>query len=231
MKSDDRESFLEWYKTNVNSIFYFPVELLKYSRSDVDILRRCCLQFWELFMSITMTTEEDGGIDQFVTCITIASACNLVFRTNFLRPATIGIIPAQGYRPEEKHSVKALQWNKYVSQCEGVHIQHPRNGGEKIIDQYYETIATMKLKMVKRLLWNTMAVFGMDVQNGIKNTPLALSISYQWQIFIIKPWKRNYILKSKDLLTVVNGNVNLTRKFGKISISNGVLNPSILSLH
>jgi hypothetical protein len=48
-------------------------------------------------MSITMTTEEDGGIDQFVTCITIASACNLVFRTNFLRPATIGIIPAQGY--------------------------------------------------------------------------------------------------------------------------------------
>jgi hypothetical protein len=64
-----------------------------------------------------------------------------------------------------------------------------------------------------------MAVFGMDVQNVMHNTPLTLSISYQWQIFIIKPWKRNYILKSKGLLTVVIGNVNLIRKFGKISIS------------
>jgi ABC-type uncharacterized transport system ATPase subunit len=67
-----------------------------------------------------------------------------VFRTNFLRPKTIGIIPAQGYRPEEKQSVKALQWIKYVAQLEGVHIQHARNGGEKTINQYrvdgyYET--------------------------------------------------------------------------------------------
>jgi hypothetical protein len=53
-----------------------------------------------------------------------------LFRTNFLRPKTIGIIPAQGYRPEEKQSVKALQWIKYVAQLKGVHIQHARNGGE-----------------------------------------------------------------------------------------------------
>ncbi|CAC5390200.1 unnamed protein product [Mytilus coruscus] len=37
---------------------------------------------------------------------------------------------AQGYRPEEKHSVKDLQWSK------GLHIHHTRNGGEKTIDQY-----------------------------------------------------------------------------------------------
>jgi hypothetical protein len=137
MKSDDRESFLEWYKTNVNSIFDFPVELLEYCRSDV---------------AMTMTTEEDGGIDPFATCITIASACNLVFRTQFLRPATLGIIPAEGYRPVEKHSVKALQRIKYVSQCEEVHIQPARNGGEKIFDQYrvdcyYETKDGEKVAM------------------------------------------------------------------------------------
>jgi hypothetical protein len=35
---------------------------------------------------------------------------------------TIGIIPAQGYRQEEKHSIKAMQWIKFLSTTEGVHI-------------------------------------------------------------------------------------------------------------
>jgi len=61
----------------------------------------------------------------------------------FLRPDTIGIIPAQGYHQEEKPSIKAMQWIKYVSETEGVHIQHVRNGGKKEIrpykvDGYYE---------------------------------------------------------------------------------------------
>jgi hypothetical protein len=73
----------------------------------------------------------------------IAWARNLVFRTKFLRPDTIVIIPAQGYRQEEKHSIKAMQWIKYLSTTEGVHIQHARNDGEKEIgpykgDGYYE---------------------------------------------------------------------------------------------
>lgn len=87
-------------------------------------------------MAMTSTAVGGEGIDPFANCITIASACNLVFRSNFLRPDTIGIIPAQGYRPEEKHCVKALQWIKYVAQSESVHIQHACNGGEKTIDQY-----------------------------------------------------------------------------------------------
>ena len=124
--------------------FDFHQELLKYCRSDVAILRQCRLKFRELFMAMTSSAVGDKGIDSFATCITIAFACNLVFRTNCLRPETIGIIPAQGYRPEEKQSVKALQWIKYVAQLEGVHIQHARNGGEKTINQYrvdgyYET--------------------------------------------------------------------------------------------
>jgi hypothetical protein len=152
MKSDDRETFLEWYTEHKKDTFDFQQELLKYCRSDVDILRRCCLKFRELFMAMTSSDVGDEGIDPFETCITIASACNLVFRTNFLRPKSIGIIPAQGYRPAEKQSVKALQWIKYVAQLKGVHIQHARNGGEKTIDQYrvdgyYETTDGEKVVM------------------------------------------------------------------------------------
>jgi hypothetical protein len=82
------------------------------------------------------SADGHGGIDPFQKCITIVSACNLVFRTKFLRPDTIGIIPAHGYRQEEKHSIKATQWIKYLSTTEGVCIQHARNGGEKEIGPY-----------------------------------------------------------------------------------------------
>jgi hypothetical protein len=56
---------------------------------------------------------------------------------------------------QEKQSVKALQWIKYVAQLKGVHIQHARNGGEKTIDQYrvdgyYETKDGFMIKF-KRL--------------------------------------------------------------------------------
>ncbi|VDI13173.1 Hypothetical predicted protein [Mytilus galloprovincialis] len=136
MKVDDREIFLEWYAANAHKKFDFKLELLKYCQSDVDILRRCCLKFRRLFMAMTTIDSNKDGIDPFEKCITIASACNLVFRKNFLRPETIGIIPAQGYNPEEKHSIKALKWLRYVSKSKGIHIQHARNGGEKCIGDY-----------------------------------------------------------------------------------------------
>ena len=122
MKPEAKEEFLAWYEKHRNDHFDFQTELLEYCKSDVDILRCCSLQFREDFMEIT-------GIDPFEQCVTIASACNLVFRTNFLPSETIGIIPHHGYRPEQKHSIKALQWLKYIAHTEGVHIRHARNGG------------------------------------------------------------------------------------------------------
>ena len=107
MRLKDRKSFFMWYETNYRQRFDFQRELLRYCRSDVDILRRACLTFRQLFLEMT-SGDGQGGIDPFQKCITIASACNLVFRTKFLRPDTIGIIPAQGYRQEEKHSIKAM---------------------------------------------------------------------------------------------------------------------------
>lgn len=59
-------------------------------------------------MQMTSRNDEEG-IDPFAHCITIASACNLVFRNLFLEEQSIGIIPPQGYRSKEIQSVKAMQ--------------------------------------------------------------------------------------------------------------------------
>ena len=53
MKPEDRDTFLTWYDKHKGVRFDFRHELLEYCRSDVDILRRCCLKFREDFMKIT----------------------------------------------------------------------------------------------------------------------------------------------------------------------------------
>lgn len=59
-----------------------------------------------------MTSRNDEvGIDPFT--ITIASACNFVFRSLFLARQSIGVIPPQGYQLKDRQSVKGMQWIKY----------------------------------------------------------------------------------------------------------------------
>ena len=144
MKPEARDKFLEWYKIHANEHFDLQADLLRYCRSDVDVLRKCCLKFRSLFGKLTKT-DKHKGIDPFEKCITIASACNLVFRTLFLDPDTIGIIPPHGYRPEARQSVLAYQWLSYLSFQRQINIQHGRTTGEKQIgpyklDGYYETV-------------------------------------------------------------------------------------------
>jgi ribosomal protein S18 len=125
MKNDKRTKFMQWYED----------EILKYCRSDVDILQKTCLTFRKMFMDVTCK-DELQGIDPFGSCITIASACNLVFRRNVLDNESIGIIPANGYTPEHRQSIKALKWLKYVSERYQFNILHSRKGGEKQIGPY-----------------------------------------------------------------------------------------------
>ena len=138
MKSDDRAKFKAWYDENKDQPFDMQTEIVKYCRSDVDILRRASLEFRKLFMEVT------DGVDPFYKSITIAAACMKVFKTNFLQENTIALIPAQGYCPEQKQSLKALQWLKYLESKENISIQHAYNGGEKQVgnyklDGFYET--------------------------------------------------------------------------------------------
>lgn len=135
MKIDKRREFLLWYESHKHDKFDFQQELLRYCRSDVDILRKCSLKFRKLFQEISKKNA-CVGIDPFEHCITIASACNLVFRTNFLDHESIGIIPPHGYRPEDKQSVLAYQWLAFEAHQKNVYIQHGRNIGEKEIGPY-----------------------------------------------------------------------------------------------
>lgn len=73
-----------------------------YCTSDVTILRQSDMKFRDNFMKLT-------GIDPLVEALTIASACNLEFRKNHLKPYTIGLIPPGGYFRRERHSVIAIK--------------------------------------------------------------------------------------------------------------------------
>ena len=87
MKPEAREVFYKWYGTQREKqvVFNMEEELLKYCRSDVDILRRCCLNF-------AKTVKGVCKIDPFEHCIII----NLIFRIVFLKKETIAIIRTWG---------------------------------------------------------------------------------------------------------------------------------------
>ncbi len=86
------------------------------------------MEFRELFRDST-------GIDPFEKCLTIASACQLVYRTNFLKENTIAIFNSDR-QLKMKQSNMAVKWLSYVSEKEGICIEHVRNGGEKRFGRY-----------------------------------------------------------------------------------------------
>ena len=121
MSPEDRE-WRQGMRRDRNYVFNFKEEIVAYCRFDVDILRRCCLEFRELFHDVT-------DIGPFTT-LTIASACNLVYRTNYLSKDTIAIIPPLGYSLKNRHSLFAHKWLSYTADKNEIYIQHARNGGE-----------------------------------------------------------------------------------------------------
>ena len=130
MKPKDREAFLAWHKEQRDNgyIFNFREEIVRYCRSDVDILRKCCMEFREMLRDIT-------GIDPFEECLTIASTCHLVYRTNFLEKDTIAVFqPARQLKM--KQSNLAVKWLSYLMQENDIRIEHVRNGGEKRVGKY-----------------------------------------------------------------------------------------------
>lgn len=57
MKLDNRKSFLKWYDEYQCDPFDLENEYLKYCSSNVDILRKCCLQIKDLFNEMTSVKE------------------------------------------------------------------------------------------------------------------------------------------------------------------------------
>ena len=132
MSTKECQEFLAWNEElkSTNYVSDFEKEIEEYCRSDVDIIRRCCLEFKKLM-------AETCNLNPFKRCITVASACNCVFRQEFLEQETIGLISSQGYQPARKYSLMALQWLAWILHQTGDHILHALNGGEQKMDGNY----------------------------------------------------------------------------------------------
>ena len=130
MKPGEREAFMAWHDEQVanNYRYDFREEIIKYCRSDVDILRKCCLLYREMF-------RKETDIDPFNKSLTIASYCQEVYRTNFLKKDTIAIFN-HDRQLKIKQSNAAVKWLSYISEKEDLCIQHVRNGGEKRFMDY-----------------------------------------------------------------------------------------------
>ena len=138
MKPAEREKFMVWHQEQAdnNYVFDFQHEILKYCRSDVNILAECCKLYREMFKKATDTGNDETGIDPFDTATTIAGYCMQVYRTKFLQKDTIALLPQhQQFRRKQSH--EALQWLSYMAEKEGIRMQHARNGGEKRVGNYY----------------------------------------------------------------------------------------------
>ena len=130
MKPGERDAFITWHDQQVanNYRYDFREEIIKYCRSDVDILRKCCLQYREMFRNET-------DIDPFNKALTIASYFQEVYRTNFLKKDTIAIFN-NDRQWKIKQSNVAVTWLSYISEKEDLYIKHVRNGGEKRVAPY-----------------------------------------------------------------------------------------------
>lgn len=73
MSTEDKKAFLSWYETKRDAVFDFQKEMEIYCRSDMDILRRACLQFRQLMLNAT-------EVDPF-QYVTIASVCMGIYKT------------------------------------------------------------------------------------------------------------------------------------------------------
>ncbi|XP_063934061.1 uncharacterized protein LOC135145859 [Zophobas morio] len=125
MMPDERARFVNWHNEQIesNAVFDMGKEIVKYCIQDVDLLRKGCLKFRDCFIS-------GYGIDPFLESLTIASACNLVFRRNFLQKDTIGIIPRNGYRCGDNQSEVAIKWLTWIGHSNNIVINHAANGRE-----------------------------------------------------------------------------------------------------
>ena len=136
-KPAEREAFMSWHQEQVdnNYVFDFRHEILKYCRSDVDIMAKCCMLYREMLKEET-AIDNETGIDPFDQALTIASYCMQVYRTKFLEKDTIALL-SQPQQLKRKQSHEALQWLSYTAEKEEIRIQHARNGGEKRVGNYY----------------------------------------------------------------------------------------------
>jgi hypothetical protein len=139
MSEKRRSNVIEWHTNENNQLratgqhYNFKERLRHYCALDVKILRQAGNAFRNQFISM--------DVDPFLECFTLASVCSLIFRRNFMKPQSIGLLPQHGYRG--KQSIEGLMWLVWCEMNEGHDIHHAGNAKEKIVlgrpvDGYYE---------------------------------------------------------------------------------------------
>lgn len=123
-----QSEFEKWYNAHPTSyVFDNKKELLEYCVQDVTILRKACLQFSADFRRLNQ-------VEVFVDACTIAGACSKVFRSKFLEPDTIGVLPVAGYRFVDNQSIIAIKWLCLVEEELGIEVRHAGRGREVLIE-------------------------------------------------------------------------------------------------
>ena len=142
MDEKTKDEFKKWYdEKSKKGVYNFREEMYYYCGSDVDILRKGCIKFSQLF-------SETSKIVPFydTNCITIASLALKIFRYNFLRKKCIGIIPATGYRGKVNQSLIGLIWLSEINnEVDGMLEYRCSLTGEKellgrYVDGYYDDV-------------------------------------------------------------------------------------------
>ena len=128
MSVERAKEFHRWYDAHEpDYVFNFKEELLTYCQSDVALLKGACEVFCQEFQAIS-------GFNPLERCITIASACNLFYRTKHMPEKKLASEPVSGWHAQGKpHSLAALEWLTYLNTKPHVDIRHARNGGEHVI--------------------------------------------------------------------------------------------------
>ena len=88
-------------------------------------------------MNISKINEQDLGIDPLQGSITSPAFAAKLFRRNYMKPNTIGVLGRTSINNQQKISNCAMQWLKYISCKENVRIQHGLNGKEIQCGKYF----------------------------------------------------------------------------------------------
>ena len=152
MSEKDRNDFLIWHQQKKDSgyIFNFKCEMAEYCKSDVDILRRCCLEFRSLMINLTKKRNPRPSknknkpsyvaVDPF-QYITIASVCMAVYKYKFMPEDTIALLPFTGLSSRDRYSKISIIWlewlmHKAAQAKKPMIIRHGQNAKEESLGLY-----------------------------------------------------------------------------------------------
>ena len=105
MRPVQKTNFLEWYevdKISKNGKYDFNEEIAAYRKMDVEVFRRCCEIFRQLFMELS------DEICRLVCSTTIAGFCSYFWRSRILQPDIIGLLPVVS--TNRSQSRVAMMW-------------------------------------------------------------------------------------------------------------------------